>query len=207
VLKNIRPLRCLAAALGSVILAFGLYHIHSFSGVTEGGVLGMTLLLERWLRISPAVSGLVLNALCFLFGWRVLGRDFVLYSAVAGGGFSLFYAVFEQFPPLWPRLASMPFAAAVLGAAFVGVGVGICVRASGAPSGDDALAMGLSRLTGLGIQWIYLASDLLVLGLSVSYLPLPRLGWSLLTVVLSGQIIGWMQKLPFRRHNAPPETK
>jgi hypothetical protein len=81
------------------------------------------------------------------------------------------------------------------------------VRASGAPCGDDALAMGLSRLTGFGIQWIYLASDLLVLGLSASYLPLPRLGWSLLTVVLSGQIIGWMQKLPCRHRNAPPKTK
>ena len=194
--RNFSIKKASANLLGSAILAFGLYHIHAFAAITEGGVLGMTLLLQHWFSVSPAVSGLVLNAACYLFGWRVLGRDFVLYSAVAGGGFSLFYAVFEQFPPLWPRLASMPFAAAVLGAVFVGVGVGICVRASGAPSGDDALAMGLSRLTGLGIQWIYLASDLLVLGLSVSYLPLPRLGWSLLTVVLSGQIIGWMQKIP-----------
>ena len=194
-MKKISLVKCAANLAGSAILAFGLYHIHAFAAITEGGVLGMTLLLQHWLNISPAVSGLALNAACYAFGWRVLGRDFILYSAVAGGGFSLFYAVFEQFPPLWPQLAQQPFAAAVLGAVFVGVGVGICVRADGAPSGDDALAMGLSRLTGLGIQWIYLASDLLVLGLSVSYLPLPRLGWSLLTVVLSGQIIGWIQKI------------
>ena len=192
-MKNISLSKCAANLTGSAILAFGLYHVHAFAAITEGGVL----------RISPAITGLVLNAACYLFGWRVLGRDFVLYSAVAGGGFSLVYAVFEQCPPLWPRLTSMPFAAAVLGAVFVGVGVGICVRANGAPSGDDALAMGLSRLTGLGIQWIYLASDLLVLGLSVSYLPLPRLGWSLLTVVLSGQIIGWIQKIPLPKKPHP----
>lgn len=206
-MKKLSLTKCAVNLLGSAILAFGLYHVHTLADITEGGVLGATLLLQHWLNISPAVSGLVLNAACYLFGWRVLGRDFILYSAVAGGGFSLFYAVFEQFPPLWPQLAQQPFAAAVLGAVFVGVGVGICVRASGAPSGDDALAMGLSRLTGLGIQWIYLASDLLVLGLSASYLPLPRLVWSLLTVVLSGQIIGWMQKLPCRHRNAPPKTK
>ena len=29
---------------GSAILAFGLYQVHSISGVTEGGVLGLTLL-------------------------------------------------------------------------------------------------------------------------------------------------------------------
>ncbi len=197
--------KCAANLLGSAILAFGLYHVHALADITEGGVLGATLLLQHWLSISPAVSGLILNAACYLFGWRVLGRDFILYSLVAGGGFSLFYAVFEQFPPLWPQLAQSPFAAAVLGAVFVGVGVGICVRANGAPSGDDALAMGLARLTGLGLQWLYLASDLLVLGLSASYLPLPRLCWSLLTVVLSGQIIGWLQKitLPKNRKNSP----
>lgn len=194
--RNFSIKKASANLLGSAILAFGLYHIHAFAAITEGGVLGMTLLLQHWFSVSPAVSGLVLNAACYLFGWRVLGRDFILYSLFAGGGFSLFYAVFEQFPPLWPQLAQQPFAAAVLGAVFVGVGVGICVRADGAPSGDDALAMGLARLTRLELQWVYLVSDLLVLGLSVSYLPPARLGWSLLTVVLSGQIIGLVQKIP-----------
>lgn len=197
--RNFSIKKASANLLGSAILAFGLYHIHAFAAITEGGVLGMTLLLQHWFSVSPAVSGLVLNAACYLFGWRVLGRDFILYSLFAGGGFSLFYAVFEQFPPLWPQLAQQPFAAAVLGAVFVGVGVGICVRADGAPSGDDALAMGLARLTRLELQWVYLVSDLLVLGLSVSYLPPARLGWSLLTVVLSGQIIGLVQKLPLPR--------
>ena len=148
--RSVITKKCTANLLGSAILAFGLYHIHALADITEGGVLGATLLLQHWLSISPAVSGLILNAACYLFGWRVLGRDFILYSLVAGGGFSLFYAVFERFPPLWPQLAQSPFAAAVLGAVFVGVGVGICVRANGAPSGDDALAMGLARLTGLG---------------------------------------------------------
>ena len=204
-MKKLSLTKCAANLLGSAILALGLYHVHPLADITEGGVLGATLLLPHWLSISPAVSGLLRNAGCSLFGWRVLGRNFILYSLVAGGGFSLFYAVFEQFPPLWPQLAQSPFAAAVLGAVFVGVGVGICVRANGAPSGDDALAMGLARLTGLGLQWLYLASDLLVLGLSASYLPLPRLCWSLLTVVLSGQIIGWLQKIPLpkNRKNSP----
>ena len=32
---------------GGLILAFGLYHIHALSGITEGGVLGMSLLLRH----------------------------------------------------------------------------------------------------------------------------------------------------------------
>lgn len=75
------------------------------------------------------------------------------------------------------------------------MGAGLCVRVGGATSGDDALAMSLSHLTKLPIQWIYLTSDLLVLGLSLSYIPLKRIGYSLLTVILSGQIIGWIQNI------------
>ena len=188
---------CIAALLASAFLAFGLYHVHSFSGVTEGGVLGLTLLLEHWLHISPALSGFVLNALCYALGWRLLGRDFIAYSAIASVGFSVAYKVCEQFPPLWPQLAELPLLAAIVGAVFVGVGAGVCVRAGGATGGDDALAMSAAHVTGWNIEWVYLLSDFVVLALSVSYIPLERIGYSILTVLLSGQIIGLIQKLPF----------
>ena len=73
--------------------------------------------------------------------------------------------------------------------------MGICVRAGGAPTGDDALAMSLSSVLPVDIQWIYLVSDLVVLAASLSYIPLNKIMYSLLTVILSGQIIGVMQKI------------
>lgn len=192
------------ALCGSAILAFGLYHIHSCAGVTEGGVLGATLLLQHWFSLSPAISGFVLNAVCYLIGARTLGREFVLCSAVSTGGFCVVYAVCEQFPPLWPQLYDMPLVAALLGAVFVGVGAGLCVLVGGAPSGDDALAMSLARITRRDIRYMYLISDLLVLGLSVTYIPWQRLIWSLLTVILSGQIIGWIQHIPLYKNGRKP---
>ena len=187
---------CLAAFFSSAFQAFGIYHVHSISGVTEGGVLGLTLLLEHWLGVSPAVSGFLLNALCFFLGWRMLGKEFIGYSAIAAAGFSLGYALWERFAPQWPEIGSHPLLAALVGALFIGIGAGICVRAGGATCGDDALAMSLSRLLRTPIQHVYLVSDLTVLLLSLTYIPFRRIVWSLLTVVLSGQIIGWIQKIP-----------
>jgi uncharacterized membrane-anchored protein YitT (DUF2179 family) len=181
--------------LGCMILTFGVYNIHSLSGVTEGGVLGLMLLLDNLFGLSPAWTSLILNGLCYLLGWRTLGKKFLVNSAIAAVGYSIFYAVFECFPPVYPQIAEYPLAASILGAVFVGIGVGICVREESAPSGDDALALSLSKLTGAGIQWIYLISDLTVLTLSLTYIPLTRILYSLLTVVLSGQIIGWIQKI------------
>ncbi len=194
--ENIKLSYCLVAALASTVLAFGLYHVHSFSGVTEGGVLGMTLLLDNWFALSPAVTGAVLNALCFFLGWRVLGREFLVYSAVSSAAFSLAYAVFELFPPLWPELYRSPLPAAIIGAVFVGVGAGFSVWVGGASGGDDALAMALSHLTKRPIQQIYLFTDLAVLLLSLTYIPVSRIAYSLLTVILSGQIVGLIQKIP-----------
>ena len=185
---------CVSLLAGSTVLAFGLYHVHALSGITEGGVLGLTLLLHHWFHISPAISGFLLNAACYLLGWKTLGRSFIVYSILSSVHFSAAYAVFERFPPLWPWLSEAPLAAAVLGALFVGFGAGLCVRAGGAPGGDDALAMSLHKLTGINIQWLYLASDLIVLLLSLSYIPLRRISYSLLTVILSGQLIGFIQQ-------------
>lgn len=192
-LKNITFKKCAITLLGSFILAFGLYHVHSISGVTEGGVLGATLLLEHWTGISPALTGGIMNVLCYVLGWKLLGKEFIAYSALATVGFSGMYKICEQFPHLWPGLADMPLVAALVGALFVGVGAGLCVRVGGAPSGDDALAMSISHAAGWKIQWVYLLSDLIVLVMSLSYIPVRRIGYSLFTVLLSGQLIGFVQ--------------
>ena len=192
-LKNITLKKCAITLLGSFILAFGLYHVHSISGVTEGGVLGATLLLEHWTGISPALTGGIMNVLCYVLGWKLLGKEFIAYSALVTVGFSGMYKICEQFPHLWPGLADMPLVAALVGALFVGVGAGLCVRVGGAPSGDDALAMSISHATGWKIQWVYLLSDLIVLVMSLSYIPVRRIGYSLFTVLLSGQLIGFVQ--------------
>ncbi len=191
---NLKLRSCFLTILGSTVLAFGLYNIHSLSGITEGGVLGLALLLEHHLSISPAISALFFNILCYFFGWRRLGCNFIGYSIFAVVSFSLFYAILEMFPPLFPQIAEFPLVAALVGAVFVGVGVGISVRAGGAPSGDDALAMSLSSLLRTDIKWIYLASDVIVLALSLSYIPPERIFYSLITVIVSGQIIGLLQK-------------
>ena len=197
-IPRLKSSNCLVIIIGSVIQAIGIYNIHAISNVTEGGVLGLTLLLKQWFFLSPALTSLVLNAICYALGWKALGKSFIAYSALSIGTYSAVYALLEQFPPLWPEIAAYPLIAAIAGALFIGIGAGICVRAGGATAGDDALAMSLNHLMGWPIERIYLVSDLTVLTLSLTYIPFRRIAWSLLTVVLSGQIIGLIQKIPIK---------
>jgi uncharacterized membrane-anchored protein YitT (DUF2179 family) len=179
--------------VGGIILAFALYNIHSISNVTEGGVLGLTLLLEKMLSVSPACTGFILNVLFYCLGFKTFGKDFLVYSAFSITSFSLFYKLFEQFDRVYPQIANKPLLAAILGALLVGLGVGLCVRAGGAPTGDDAMAMSLSHITKVGIEWIYLFGDILVIGLSLLYIPFSKIIFSLITVLVSGQVVALLQ--------------
>lgn len=187
--------------LGAAICSFGIHNIHQQVGITEGGVIGMMLLIEHWLGLSPAIITPVLDISCYLLAFKYLGGQFIKVSIVSTCSVSLFYKVWEQFPPMLPDLSSYPLVAAVLGGVFVGVGVGIIVRQGGSSGGDDALALTISRLTHWRLSRAYMFTDYVVLGLSLTYIPLSRLVFSVITVTISSFLIDRVQnfQLPRRR--------
>ena len=123
----------------------------------------------------------------------IWGKAFLPHALSATGCFALFYALNERIGPLLPNLGGMPLAAAVAGGVFVGVGVGLVVRAGGAAGGDDALALVLSKKLGWKLPAAYLATDLTVLLLSLSYLPPVKIACSLVTVTISSFLIGRLE--------------
>lgn len=185
--------------LGVAILAFGLYNIHSRTAITEGGVLGMTLLIQHWFHITPGISGLILDVTCYFFGFRLLGKDFLKNALVASVGFSAFYNTYELFGYVLPDLSPYPMMACLLGGLFVGVGVGLVVREGGASGGDDALALIIAKVSGCRIAKAYLITDLTVLLLSLSYIPWQRIAYSLVTVTLSSFLIDKIQNFRVSR--------
>ena len=58
--------------LGAAILSFGLHNIHRQIGVTEGGVLGMVLLIDNSIGIPPWIMTPILDGLCYLLGYKYL---------------------------------------------------------------------------------------------------------------------------------------
>ena len=101
--------------LGAMICTFGIHNIHQQTGITEGGVMGLMLLVEHWLGVSPAFITPVLDITCYLLAFKYLGGRFIKISAVSTLSVSLFYKVCELFPPMLPDLSAPPLAAALLG--------------------------------------------------------------------------------------------
>lgn len=181
--------------LGAAILAFGLFNVHAQSQITEGGVLGTTLLIRHWLGVTPAISEIVLDATCYGLGIKFLGKGFLKRAAVATGCYAMFYAINERIGYVLPDMSDSPLLAALVGGMFVGVGVGLVVRAGGAAGGDDALALVISKVFKVNVSRAYLITDVVVLVLSLSYIPVKSIACSLVTVTLSSIIIGKMHTL------------
>ena len=91
-------------------------------------------------------------------------------------------------------LSSKPLLAAILGGIFVGVGVGLIVRQGGSSGGDDALALSISEAFKWKLSRAYLFTDVTVLILSLSYIPISRIVYSLITVTISSNLIDWIKE-------------
>ena len=184
--------RVLLIILGAAVCSFGIHNIHQRTAITEGGVIGMMLL-------PPAFITPVLDLICYALAFRYLGGQFIKISVISTLSVSLFYDFWEMFPPMLPDLSAYPLAAAVLGGLFVGIGVGLIVRQGGSSGGDDALALTISHVTHCRLSRAYLFTDLIVLALSLSYIPLRRILFSLITVTLSSFLIDRIQNMTFDR--------
>ena len=179
-------------ALGSAILTFGIHNVHQVVGITEGGVIGALLLVNHWFGLPSSIVSPILDIVCYAVALRLLGAGFLGWSAVSSSCIAGFYALWEHLPHLLPDLTALPLVASIAGGVFVGVGAGLVVRAGASAGGDDALALSIQKLSGWRLSRCYLVTDLSVLGLSLSYIPVTSIVFSLITVCISSPLLDFI---------------
>ena len=84
--------------------------------------------------------------------------------------------------------------ASILAGIGVGVGVGLVVRGGGASGGDDVIALLGNKLLKLKVNHVYLATDSIVLFMSLVYLDIKQVFFSIIAVTISGKIISIIYK-------------
>ncbi|WP_375163084.1 YitT family protein [Paenibacillus sp. SC116] len=178
--------------LGSVLLAFSYYHINFQNNLAEGGFVGLALLGKYAFDWSPAVTVLVLDIPVFIAAYFLKGRTFIMNTAIAAGAFSLTYYLCEQFSTLVLDFGPNLFWAAVVSGILTGFGAGLVLRFGGATGGDDIMALFVSRVTKLSVGTVFIIFDVVVLLVSLMYLPIMDVLYTILAVGIAGQVITWM---------------
>ena len=91
--------------LGTAISSFGMYNIHQQTNITEGGVLGMILLLNHWFGISPSLLTPILDFSCYLLALKFLGGGFFFSLLLSTLSFSAWFRLSSS----WLRAAASCF--------------------------------------------------------------------------------------------------
>ena len=182
--------------LGSMIEAFTVVNIHIPSQITEGGILGLAILFYRTLGINPSILSLIMDAICIIIGINIFGKAFLRKTLLASILFAIFYKIFSLMGPILPNLYSYPLLAAIVGGIGIGLGCGLVVSQGGSTGGDDALALVVSNKTKMNISYAYLLMDVIVLVMSLTYIPFTRLIYSLITTTVSSVLVGQFEINP-----------
>ena len=180
--------------IGATILSFGSYNFNYQNNVTEGGVLGLLLLLQHVFNISPSVTSLVIDFSLFAIGSKFFGKKFLLYSILSTTTFSSTYKIWEKIGFLVPSFTNNMLIASILAGIGVGIGVGLVVRGGGASGGDDVIALLGNKLLKLKVNHVYLVTDAIVLLMSLVYLDIKQVFFSIIAVTISGKIISILYK-------------
>ncbi len=180
-----------AILIGSFILAFSYYHINFQNHLAEGSFVGLALLGKYAFDISPALTMILLDIPIILIALLVKGRKFIFYTAIGTVSLSIFYELFDTFSLLIIDLGHNMFLAAILSGLTTGFGAGIVLRFGGTTGGDDILSLFLSKLTGISIGTIFIIFDVIVLLLSLFYLPVSDVLYTILAVSVAGKMITW----------------
>lgn len=176
--------------LGAIIMSFTLVNVHVPARITEGGILGLALIGFKVFDFNPSIITPTLDFLCIAFGFSLFGKTFLKKTAIASIFFALFYKIFSLLGPVLPNMYNYPVLAAVVGGIGIGIGCGLVISQGGAAGGDDALALIMARRLGFNISVAYLITDVIVLMLSLSYIPFGRIIFSLITTIVSSFLVG-----------------
>lgn len=180
--------------IGATILSFGSYNFNYQNNVTEGGVLGLLLLMQQIFNISPSITSVIIDFSLFAIGTKFFGKRFLLYSVLSTITFSTTYKIWESVGFLIPSFTNNMLIASILAGIGVGVGVGLVVRGGGASGGDDVIALLGNKLLKLKVNHVYLVTDAIVLLMSLVYLDIKQVFFSIIAVTISGKIISIIYK-------------
>lgn len=179
-------------AIGIAIYTFGFVKFNMTNHLAEGGIAGITLILNSLLRINPAYSSLVLNIPLFILGARVLGKKSLALTIYGTVVMSVFIWLWQQVPIQVPLKGDMMLVAFMAGL-FSGAGSGLVFRFGATTGGTDIIARVVEEKSGFKVGQTLLFIDALVLLASLSYIDLQHMLYTLIASFVFSQVLTIVQ--------------
>ncbi len=178
--------------IGTSIYSFGLVVFNIPNNLAEGGVTGITLIIYNMTTFNPAYSTLLLNIPLILIGLKIFGFRSLIYTLVGTLSLSLNILLWQK-ANISISVDNDLLIAALLAGLFGGVGSGIVYKVGGTTGGTDIVARIIEKNFGLTMGRSMLILDVMVLILSLSYLSLKEMMYTLIAVFVFSIVVDFVQ--------------
>lgn len=184
IIKNhLFPLFMVAA--GAVLAAFALEEFLIPSTILDGGITGISIILNKLTHIHMSIFIVVLNLPFLIIGFRHIGARFFVRGIF---GMVLFSVMLEVFRDL-TNVTENELLAVVFGGIILGAGVGLVLRYGGCLDGTEIVALMISKKTSLSLGQVILLINILIYAAAGLLFGLDRAMYSLMTYFITFKII------------------
>jgi uncharacterized membrane-anchored protein YitT (DUF2179 family) len=174
--------------LGILSAGLGLKGFLLSSRFIDGGVTGISMLLSDVLGFPLSILILVINLPFIALGYRHIGRDFAIKSALAIAGLSLCLA-FVKYPDVTPD----KLLTAVFGGFFIGAGIGLAIRGGAVLDGTEIAALLISKSSNLlKVGDVILILNIFIFSAAAFFLGVESALYSILTYFAASKTIDFL---------------
>jgi uncharacterized membrane-anchored protein YitT (DUF2179 family) len=174
-------------ALGVFSAAFGLEGFLIPNKFIDGGATGMSLLITEKVQVPLYVPLLVINLPFILLGFKVIGKQFAIKTAVAISCLALCVATVH-----FPQVTNDRLLVSVFGGFFLGAGIGLSVRGGAVIDGTEVMAIYLSRKLGTTIGDIIVLINILVFSTAAYLLSIEAALYSMITYLAASKTLDFV---------------
>lgn len=135
----------LVITFGMAVVGVGVYFFLVPSCIVMGGVTGLALVLVKIFPLSISALTFILNAICLIFGFLLLGKEFGAKTVYASILLPVYLWVFEQIFPGNASLTEEFILDGVLAAMLIGVGQALLFQVNASSGGVDIPARILNQ--------------------------------------------------------------
>ena len=171
--------------IGAVIAAGTLELVLIPNKMIDGGINGISIILNTLFGGSLGLFVLVLNIPFLIIGYKILGKKFVLKTGYGMVIFSILLEVFNKFHPL----IDDTLLATVYGGVAMGVGVGLIIKEGGCLDGTETIGILLSRKNSLSVGQVVFILNIFIYGSAIFVFGADRALYSLLTYFITYKVI------------------
>src|SRR5690625_5126437 len=157
--------------IGGFIFAIGINYFTLPNLLSEGGIIGLTIIAHYLFEWSPRVVNFILNMLLFLIGYKYFEKRTIIYTLFSIVHCSLFLYLTEDIRKM---ITDDTLVADIFAGLLVGVGLGIIFRAGGTNGGTTVLARMANQFLGWSIGKSMLIIDIIVVAGSIAIIGLEK---------------------------------